>query len=142
MAQIPAHIRVPACMGSLHTLLAFVGSCLASKGIAEERLREVELAMEEILVNIFNYAYPDRKGEVEIACRLDGGGRVLVEVADQGIPFDILAREDPDLQAGIEERNVGGLGVFIVKRLIPAIRYRREGERNILTLPIDPEALL
>ncbi len=142
MAQIPAQIRVPASMGSLQTLLAFVGSCLASQGIGEERLREVELAMEEILVNIFRYAYSDREGEVELACRFDGDGRVLVEVADQGVPFDPLSREDPDLQAGIEERSVGGLGVFFVKQLIPAIRYRREGERNILTLPIDPEALL
>jgi serine/threonine-protein kinase RsbW len=129
-------------MGSLHSLLVFVESCLVSQGIGEVRLREVELAMEEILVNIFRYAYPDRKGDVELACRLDDGGRVLVEVADQGVPFDPLSREDPDLQTDIEERSVGGLGVFFVKQLIPAIRYRREGGRNILTLPIDPEALL
>jgi anti-sigma regulatory factor (Ser/Thr protein kinase) len=142
MTQIPAHIRLPARMESLRTLLGFVESCLSSQGIGEERLREVELAMEEILVNIFHYAYPDREGEVELSCLPDGGGQVLVEVADQGVPFDPLSRRDPDLQTGIEERNIGGLGVFFLKRLIPAVRYRREGERNILTLPIDPVALL
>ncbi|MDD4998658.1 MAG: ATP-binding protein [Syntrophales bacterium] len=142
MARIPAHIRVPACMESLHTLQAFVVSCLASQGIGAARLREIELAMEEILVNIFRYAYPDRDGEVEVACRLENGGRVLVEVADRGIPFDPFSRQDPDLKAGIEERKVGGLGVFFVKQLVPMASYRREGERNILTIPIDYKSSL
>jgi serine/threonine-protein kinase RsbW len=142
MTQIPAHIRVSANIDSLHTLLAFVGSCLESNGIGQERLREIELAMEEILVNIFNYAYPDRQGEVEIACGFDDGGGVQIEVSDQGIPFDILARGDPDLQVDIAERKIGGLGVFFVKQLVPAIRYRWEEGRNILTLPIDPTVLL
>jgi serine/threonine-protein kinase RsbW len=142
MTQIPAHIRVPAGMDSLHTLLAFVGSCLESQGIGQERLREIELAMEEILVNIFNYAYPERQGDVEIACMFDDGGGLQVEVSDQGIPYNSLSRGNPDLQAGIEERGIGGLGVFFVKQLVPAIRYRWEDGRNILTLPIDPAAML
>jgi serine/threonine-protein kinase RsbW len=142
MIQIPAHIRVPARIDSLPALLAFVGSCLESQGIGQERLREIELAMEEILVNIFNYAYPDRQGEVEIVCGFDKDGGLQVEVSDQGTPFNSLCREDPDLQAGIEERNIGGLGVFFVKQLIPAILYRWEDGRNILTLPINPTAVL
>lgn len=107
------------------------------QGLGQERLQEIELAMEELLVNIFNYAYPDRLGEVEVACRLADDGRLLVEVADQGVPYNILSREDPDLKAGIEERNIGGLGVFFVKQFIRDIRYQREGGRNILTLTID-----
>jgi anti-sigma regulatory factor (Ser/Thr protein kinase) len=107
------------------------------QGLGQERLQEIELAMEELLVNIFNYAYPDRLGEVEIACRLADDGRLLVEVADQGVPYNILSREDPDLKAGIEERNIGGMGVFFVKQFIRDIRYQREGGRNILTLTID-----
>ena len=124
-------------MDSLHPLLVFVRSCAMQQGLGQERLQEIELAMEEILVNIFNYAYPDRLGEVEVACRLADDGRLLVEVADQGVPFNILSREDPDLKAGIEERNIGGLGVFFVKQFIRDIRYQREGGRNILTLTID-----
>ncbi len=124
-------------MDSLHPLLVFVRSCAMQQGLGQERLQEIELAMEEILVNIFNYAYPDRLGEVEVACRLADDGRLLVEVADQGVPFNILSREDPDLKAGIEERSIGGLGVFFVKQFIRDIRYQREGGRNILTLTID-----
>jgi anti-sigma regulatory factor (Ser/Thr protein kinase) len=119
-----------------------VGSFLESQGVGRKRLSEIELAMEEILVNIFNYAYPERQGEVEITCGFDDGGGLQVEVSDQGIPFNILSRGDPDLQGGVAERAIGGLGVFFVKQLIPAVRYRREGGLNILTLPIDPAALL
>ncbi len=137
MAQIPAHIRVPARIDSLHPLLEFVKSCAVQQGLEQERLQEIDLVMEEILVNIFNYAYPDLPGEVEVACRLADDGRLLVEVADEGVPYDILSQEDPDLEAGIEERKIGGLGIFFVKQFIRDIRYRREGGRNILTLPID-----
>ena len=140
MTKILEHIRLPAHIDSLHPLLAFVWSGLESQGVGQERLREIELAMEEILVNVFNYAYPARQGEVEITCGLDDGGGLQVEVFDQGIPYNSLSREDPDLQAGIAERNIGGLGVFFVKQLVPAIRYRWEEGKNILTLPIDPVA--
>lgn len=125
-------------MDSLHPLLAFVRSCTVEQGLGQERLQEIDLVMEEILVNIFHYAYPDRPGEVEVSCRLADDGRLLVEISDQGVPYNILSREDPDLQAGIEERNIGGLGVFFVKQYIRDIRYRREDGRNILSLPIDP----
>jgi anti-sigma regulatory factor (Ser/Thr protein kinase) len=140
MANLPDRIRVSAEMGSLHPLLEFVGSCLRSQGFGQERLQEVELAMEEILVNIFNYAYPGGEGEVELLCRCDGGNGLLVEVCDRGVPFDPLSMEEPDLAADIADRAIGGLGVFFVKRLIPGIRYRHEAGQNILTLPIGPES--
>jgi serine/threonine-protein kinase RsbW len=124
-------------MDSLHPLLSFVRSCATEQGLGQERLQEIDLVMEEILVNIFSYAYPDHLGDVDVGCRLADDGKLLVEVADQGVPYNILSREDPDLKAGIEERKIGGLGVFFVKQFIRDIRYRREGGRNILTLPID-----
>ncbi len=131
-------IRVPARLDNLYPLLEFVASCAKRQGAGEQRIREIDLVMEELLVNIFNYAYPDRSGDVEITCRSDEAGRLLVEIADQGVPFNILTRDDPDREAGIEERTVGGLGIFFVKRLVREIQYRREGERNILTLTVDP----
>ena len=138
MSQFPTEIRVPALLASLHTLLEFVTSCAKRRGLGQARIREIELVMEELLVNIFNYAYPERPGDVEVACRLDDAGNLLVEIADEGIPFNILTQKDPDREAGIEERTVGGLGIFFIKRLIRDIRYRREGGRNILTLTVDP----
>ncbi|MHB9098037.1 MAG: ATP-binding protein [Syntrophales bacterium] len=131
-------IRVEARLDNLYALLEFVAACAKRHGAGEQRIREIDLVIEELLVNIFNYAYPGRSGDVEITCRSDEAGRFLVEIADQGVPFNILTRDDPDREAGIEERTVGGLGIFFVKRLVREIRYRREGERNILTLTVDP----
>ncbi|MHB8910917.1 MAG: ATP-binding protein [Syntrophales bacterium] len=130
-------IRVEARLDNLYALLEFVAACAKRHGAGEQRVREIDLVIEELLVNIFNYAYPGRSGDVEIICRDDEAGRLLVEIADQGVPFNILTRDDPDREAGIEERTVGGLGIFLVKRLVREIRYRREGERNILTLTVD-----
>jgi serine/threonine-protein kinase RsbW len=138
MTHFPAEIRVPARLESLYPLIDFVASCARQRGIGEKRIREIDLVMEEILVNIFNYAYPDRPGDVEVASRLDDAGSLLVEITDGGVPFNILTRTDPDLEAGIEERQVGGLGVFFVKQLVREVRYRREHGKNILTLTIDP----
>jgi serine/threonine-protein kinase RsbW len=138
MHDSPAVIRLPARMESLYPLTAFVVSCARRRGIGEKRTREIELVMEEILVNIFKYAYPDRPGQVEVACSRDDSGSLAVEIVDEGVPFNILTRADPELEAGIEDRQIGGLGVFFVKQLVPEIRYRREHGKNILTLTIDP----
>jgi serine/threonine-protein kinase RsbW len=138
MEHYPLGMKAPARIEFLRPLIDFVESCAKSRGAGETRLREIDLAMEELLVNIFNYAYPGRSGDVEILCRIDDAGRLLVDIADEGIPFNMLSRQDPDLEAGIEERDIGGLGVFFVKQLVQGIQYRRESGRNILTLTIDP----
>jgi len=88
-------------------------------------------------VNIFSYAYPDRLGDVAIVCRPGEAGSLLVEIADDGIPFNILTRDEPNLDTGIEERRIGGLGIFFVRQLVR--RSATAGrERNILTLTFDP----
>jgi len=138
MSRSPVNIRIPATLESLHPLIEFVTSCAQRRGMSQARIREIELVMEELLVNIFNYAYPDQPGDVEIACRPDDAGNLMVEIADEGVPFNILTQKDPDRELGIEARNIGGLGIYLVKRLIRDIRYRREGNRNILTLTVDP----
>ncbi len=138
MTNIPEEIQAPARLDNLYPLLAFVTSCAKRHGAGQERIREIELVMEELLVNIFTYAYPDRPGDVVIVCRSDDAGSLRVEIADDGIPFNILTRGEPDIDTAIEERNVGGLGIFFVRRLVKEIGYRREGGRNILTLTLDP----
>ncbi len=137
MDETSEEIRVPARLENLYPLLNFVTSCAKRCGAGRERLTEIELALEEILVNIFNYAYPDRRGDVAIRCGC-AAGRLLVEIADDGVPFDILTRAEPDRDAAIEQRSIGGLGIFFVRQLVQEISYRREGGKNILTLAIAP----
>jgi anti-sigma regulatory factor (Ser/Thr protein kinase) len=70
---------------------------------------------------------------VEIRCSVCDGV-VLLEFEDSGTPFDPLSHKDPDVAAGLEERKIGGLGVFIVKRIMDSVEYCREGGRNLLRM--------
>jgi anti-sigma regulatory factor (Ser/Thr protein kinase) len=124
---------LPAKLENLQAMLEFVKKGARSKGFDDKKINHMQLAAEEVLVNIINYAYPGRTGDVEIRLMLEESKGLKVEVIDSGIPFNPLARPEPDINAPIEQRNIGGLGVYLLRRLMNEITYKREGERNILT---------
>ena len=131
-------VTLPAEIEILPALLEFVADCAGSHGFSERGLLEVTLALEEIFVNICTYAFPDKKGDVEVECAYSHDTeRLLIEVVDTGIPFDIFSAPTPDLTSGIDGRNVGGMGIPIVRNLVDKIFYTRAGERNILRLDIE-----
>ena len=135
---MPATIILPGILESLYDFMAFVTSHAREQGFTAKRISEIELAMEEVLVNIIKYAYNDcdLKGSIEITCKLADAQSLFIEIADYGIPFDIFSTPEPDLCADIDERQIGGLGIFFVKQLMDDVRYRREDDRNKLTLVI------
>lgn len=130
----PETVCLPARMDSLHTFLTRADACAEKLGFSPGRISDLELALEELLVNIINYAYTAEEGPIEMTCRADPHGRLVVEIADSGVPFDMLAYSDPDTSLEIEDRRIGGLGIFFVKKLMDDVRYRRENDRNILTI--------
>jgi serine/threonine-protein kinase RsbW len=98
------------------------------------RLHEIELASEEALVNIVNYAYSTKdSGDVEVTCRPEGDTSWIIEFRDWGIPFDVTAYPKPDLESPLSHRKIGGLGSWIIRKLVDQINYRREGDSNLLT---------
>jgi len=112
----------------------FVSSFAMGLGYDAGRIGEMELVLEEVFVNIIKYAYPGKEpGDVTITCSEDDGSLVL-DVADAGVPFDLLAAADPDITAGVDERPVGGLGIYLIKKLADDVQYRRDGTWNRLTL--------
>lgn len=131
---ILTEIVLPAKLEHLQTFLDRISQCARGQGLPEKRIHEIELVVEEVLVNIFNYAYPEGDGEVTVICRTDEEGHLIIETIDNGLPFDPLSREDPDLTQDIAERQIGGLGVFLMKTLMDEVHYRRENDKNILTL--------
>lgn len=120
-------------MEHLRELVQFVTDCAARRDLSPARLKETELVAEEALVNVIRHAYKDGSGDVEITCEPDKDERLLIEIADSGIAFDFLSMEDPDITAGISERKEGGLGVYFIKKLMDEVKYRREGDKNILS---------
>ena len=127
-------IKLPAHIEYLQTFIDFVATCSRARGFEKKRIHEIELATEEALVNIFNYAYKETKGDVEIICKPDDDKRFIIEIVDTGIPFNVLSVTAPDISADISERQLGGLGVFLIKEFMDAVLYRYEDNKNILTL--------
>jgi len=130
-------IKVPAKLEYLHRIMDGISQCARELGFDQKRISEIELAGEEALVNIFNYAYQGNVGDVEVICKLDRNERLIIEIIDSGTPFNLLSIEEPDTTVDISERRIGGLGVFLVKKLTDDVQCRREGEKNILTLIIN-----
>jgi serine/threonine-protein kinase RsbW len=118
--------------------MQFIADYAQAYGLPSKRIREIELALEEVLVNICQYAYPDTAGDVEVTCSVDAQQRFMINIIDQGIAFDPLSLAAPDLTADVDSRQVGGLGVFLVRRLMDDVSYRRENDQNILQLTVDP----
>lgn len=127
-------LKLAASIENLDRFISFTHTCSGACGFEGKRAMEIELAVEEALVNIFNYAYPDGEGQVEMRCAVEAGNRFVVEIRDEGIPFDGLARPDPDTTAGIEDRKIGGLGVFFIKKVADEVKYSRTDGMNVLTI--------
>ncbi|MDM8526475.1 ATP-binding protein [Desulfococcaceae bacterium HSG8] len=132
-------ITLPAKLGNLQAFIEPVKGCAKEQGFGEKRLAEIELALEEVLVNIFNYAYEESSGQpyAKVVCQRDGDSGFLIEIEDAGFPFDVLSEGQPDVTADISDRRIGGLGVFLVRELMDDVQYRREDNKNILTLRVE-----
>ncbi len=121
----------------------FVRSGAVAAEVPAEELEKLDLVLEEILMNIARYAYVPDTGKAEVAFAPDGPGKLLLEISDWGNAFNPLAVDPPDFSRGLVERQIGGLGVFLVRSLVSSIAYRREAGRNILSFgfpgPAFPE---
>jgi serine/threonine-protein kinase RsbW len=132
-------LTLPASAGSISTFSEFVRDGAVAAGVAEDELGKLDLVLEEILINVARYAYTPETGAVEVAYAQAGPSKLLVEIADFGRIFNPLAADPPDLSRGLADRQIGGLGVFLVRSMVNSIDYRREADRNILSFifPID-----
>ena len=134
--QAIASIKLSADLKNLKRLTSFVSECARERGITEERGVDIQIAVEETFVNICSYAYVGGCGEIEVNCSSNGDSFVI-EIIDSGVPFDITVLEDPDVTADISEREIGGLGGLLIRKLMDMAVYRREGNKNILRLTVQ-----
>jgi anti-sigma regulatory factor (Ser/Thr protein kinase) len=126
--------EMPARVESLHELLTFIRTEARKRGFSEDALRRIELVAEEALVNVFVHGYAETQGQVEVRCLVSNDPALTIEIRDQGVSFDPLSLAEPDLQADLTKRKIGGMGVFLIRKMTDRVTYRREGEINILTM--------
>ncbi len=127
-------IRLPARIENLERLVDFALAALRQSGAAEKTVADLHLAVDEACTNCISYAYPaGRPGAIELTCRT-GPEEVAVVIRDWGRPFNPLKTVPPDLTLDLEDRPIGGLGVFLMKKFSDRLEYRREGGANVLTI--------
>ncbi len=126
--------KMPARMESLHELLTFIRSEAKKRGFPENLLQRIELVAEEALVNVFVHGYAHKDGEVEVGCLISDDLSLTIEIRDKGVSFDPLSLADPDVQADLADRKIGGMGVFLIRKMADRVAYRREGDINIFSM--------
>lgn len=125
---------LPARLENLPIFIASAAEAARSGNVEPKAAFNVELALEEVLVNIINHAYAGRGGDIRLVCGIDDHSWFVMEISDSGKSFDVTAAPSPDLTADLEGRKIGGLGIHFVRSLMDEVNYRREGEKNILEL--------
>ena len=127
-------LTLPNDIETIPQLNEFIDTVAEEIGLDMSLTMSLNLAIEEAVVNVMEYAYPEgEQGNVDIEVIADDKWLTFI-ISDNGIPFDPTTQEDADTTLSAEERPIGGLGIFLVRQLMDSINYQRENGKNILTL--------
>ena len=129
----------PADISQMQEVFSWLNDLCKKMQLSKSCTDKLNLAVEEIFVNIASYAYPNNKGNVEISFKVIDNEEIQLQFTDFGIPYNPLEKPDPDITLSANERQVGGLGIFMVKQLADFIDYKFEAGKNILTVKIKYE---
>ena len=128
-------LKLKAEIENVDLLTDFVNEQLEGMDCSMKAMTQIDIALDELFSNVCHYAYGDGVGFVTVYVEeLFDNNSVRITLADSGIPFDPLAHEDPDISLGLKEREIGGLGIFMVKRTMDDVSYEYKDGLNMLTV--------
>ena len=128
-------ITLPAAVENIGKITAFVEGKLEERDCPLKKTMEISMAVDEVMANVAMYAYAPGTGDVTVQFGFEEASRTAsVTFIDGGVAFDPLAKEDPDVTLPAEQRKIGGLGIFLVKKTMDEVTYRRENDQNILCI--------
>lgn len=128
-------LKVEAVIDNIPSIVDFVNDKLEKMNCSTKAMAQIDVAIDEIASNIAYYAYKDSIGFMFVVIEeLDEEGNVMIRFEDGGMPYNPLEREEPDITQNIEDRQVGGLGIHIVKKTMDDVKYVYKNGRNILVL--------
>ncbi|MBO4890920.1 MAG: ATP-binding protein [Lachnospiraceae bacterium] len=128
-------LNIEALTSNLQQVLDHVDACLEEADCPVKVQMQIDVAVEEIFVNIASYAYAPGTGDASVGVEiLEDPHRVEITFADKGMPYDPLSREDPDVTLSAGERPIGGLGIFMTKKMMDDVTYENRDGSNILKL--------
>lgn len=128
-------VELQATLDNTTELLSILERELEEAGCSMKEQMKISVAVEEIFVNIAHYAYGDSVGNAEIDIDIDNDKKsIVILFKDCGTPYNPLEHEDPDTSLSADEREIGGLGIFIVKKSMDEVSYQYKDGKNILTI--------
>ena len=117
----------------LDDILEFTENSLAESGCPLKCMNQICIALEEAFVNVASYAYPQSDGKVDLRIEYESGCVQLI-LSDVGLPFNPLERDEPDITLNAEERKIGGLGIFMIKKIMDEVTYSYSNGKNVLAM--------
>ena len=124
-----------AAVSRIDEITEYINGVLEEAGCPLKAQMQVDVAVDEIMANISHYAYGEGTGTVSVRITVpEEGGQAEITFIDQGIPFDPLKQKEPDVTLSAEERQIGGLGIFLVRKTMDDVRYEYKGGSNVLTI--------
>lgn len=128
-------LTLAATVENIETVTNFVTEQLEELGCSMKIQVQISVAIDELFSNIAYYAYHPEVGEATVRVEVtEDPLAVVITFIDQGIPYDPLAKEDPDVTLSAEERQIGGLGIYMVKKSMDAVTYEYKDGQNILSI--------
>lgn len=128
-------LHVDALIENLEQVLSFVEAKLEELECSMKIQEQINIAVEEIYVNIAHYAYQSEPGQATICIEAEeDSDTVVIRFIDSGIPFNPLEKKDPDITLSAEERNIGGLGIYMVKKSMDDVSYEYKDGQNVFTI--------
>lgn len=128
-------ITVDATIDNVQTITDFVDERLEEMNCPVKAQMQLNIVIDELCSNVARYAYSDKTGKVTVSVdTVDKPMKVWLTFTDEGVPYNPLAKEDPDITLSVEERKLGGLGIYMVKKMMDEFRYEYKDGKNIVTV--------
>lgn len=128
-------VTLKSALENVEVLTNIIDSELESVACPSKTMMQIDVAIDEIFSNIVNYGYDCENEEIEIKYDINVQSKtVSITFIDSGKEYNPLAKEDPNIKAEIEDRKIGGLGIFIVKKTMDDLIYKYENNKNYLTI--------
>ncbi len=133
MKSTQFELKIDAKVENLSVIADFIATTMRQLGV-EEGIFEVQTAVDEACTNIIQYAYSGKGGTIAISCELQNDDFVVI-IRDSGTPFDPGSIPPPDFEAVLEERRIGGLGIYLMRKLMDDVSYSFDAKKgNELTM--------
>ena len=128
-------LTINATVENIHTVTAFVDEQLEALGCPMKAQLQIDIAIDELFSNIAYYAYNPEEGPATVQVEVqENPMAVVISFIDNGVPYDPLSKEDPDITLSAEDRNIGGLGIYMVKKSMDDVSYEYKNGQNILRI--------